>query len=69
MQRALSYELDLLGSHGMSAMDYPKMLRMISGSRLNPESLIERTISLEAAAKELPLLDTASITGITIIKP
>jgi len=69
MQRALSYELDLFGSHGMSAMDYPKMLRMISDSQLNPESLIERTISLEDAAKELPLIDTVSITGITIIKP
>ncbi|MSX17412.1 MAG: zinc-binding dehydrogenase, partial [Actinobacteria bacterium] len=69
MQRALSYELDLFGSHGMSAMDYPKMLMMISESQLNPESLIERTISLEEAAKELPLLDTALITGITIIKP
>ena len=53
----------------MSAMDYPKMLMMISESQLNPESLIERTISLEDAAKELPLLDTALITGITIITP
>lgn len=69
MQRALSYELDLLGSHGMSAMDYPKMLAMISEGRLDPASLIERTISLEEGAKELALLDSASITGITVIKP
>ena len=69
MQRALSYELDLLGSHGMAASDYPKMLAMISDGRLDPASLIERTISLEEGAEELSLLDSAPITGITVIRP
>ena len=69
MQRALSYELDLLGSHGMAAADYPKMLDMISAGSLKPESLVERTISLEEGAYELSRLNEASINGITIIKP
>ena len=42
-------ELDLLGSHGMAAADYPAMLAMIAAGDLEPQRLVERTVGLEEA--------------------
>jgi alcohol dehydrogenase len=69
MARAIAGELDLLGSHGMAAVDYPGMLGMISSGALRPQSLIERVIGLREAATLLPTFDTASPAGMTIIDP
>jgi D-arabinose 1-dehydrogenase-like Zn-dependent alcohol dehydrogenase len=69
MDRVIAWELDLLGSHGMAAVDYPRMLAMIERGELRPDRLVERTIGLEEAARALPNLDAASPAGITIIDP
>lgn len=69
MDRVIAWELDVLGSHGMSADDYPPMLTMIERGDLSPQRLVERTIGLEAAARALPVLDAASPAGITIFDP
>ena len=54
MARVIGWELDLLGSHGMAAADYPGMLALIERGDLRPQDLIERVISLEEAAALLP---------------
>ncbi|VEG55072.1 Zn-dependent alcohol dehydrogenase [Mycolicibacterium aurum] len=69
MDRVIAWELDLLGSHGMAAADYPPMLAMIERGQLRPHQLIERTIGLDDVVSALPGLDTASPAGITIIDP
>lgn len=69
MERVIAWELDLFGSHGMPAADYPAMLRLIEAGVLDPARLVERTISLEDAARSLPSFDTATVAGITIIDP
>lgn len=69
MARAIAWELDLLGSHGMAAEDYPGMLELIARGTLRPQDLIERTVSLAEAAEMLPVMDTASPAGMTIIDP
>jgi alcohol dehydrogenase len=69
MARAIAWELDLLGSHGMAAADYPGMLAMIERGDLRPQDLIERVIGLEEAAALLPILDNASPAGMTLINP
>jgi alcohol dehydrogenase len=69
MARAIAWELDLLGSHGMAAADYPGMLAMIESGELRPHDLIERVIGLEEGAALLPILDNASPAGITLISP
>lgn len=51
MERVIAWELDLFGSHGMPAADYPAMLRLIEAGVLDPARLVERTISLEDAAR------------------
>lgn len=69
MERVIAWELDVLGSHGMAAADYPELLALIQNGSLAPQRLIERTISLTEAAELLPRFDTAALTGITIIDP
>jgi alcohol dehydrogenase len=69
MARVIAWELDLLGSHGMAAVDYPGMLSLIERGDLRPQALIERVISLDEAAALLPTFDTASPAGMTMIDP
>lgn len=69
MDRVIGWELDLLGSHGMAAADYPAMMALIAEGRLAPQRLIERTIGLEEAAALLPGFDRATVAGMTMVDP
>jgi D-arabinose 1-dehydrogenase-like Zn-dependent alcohol dehydrogenase len=69
MDRVIAWELDLLGSHGMAATDYPAMLALIERGALQPQRLVERTIGLEEAAALLPGFDRATVAGMTIVDP
>ena len=69
MARVIGWELDLLGSHGMAAADYPAMMMLIEQGALQPQKLIERTIGLDEAAALLPVFDTATVAGMTMIDP
>jgi D-arabinose 1-dehydrogenase-like Zn-dependent alcohol dehydrogenase len=69
MDRVIAWELDLLGSHGMAATDYPAMMALIEDGSLQPQRLVERTIGLEAAAALLPEFDAASLSGMTMVDP
>ncbi|WP_107772867.1 zinc-dependent alcohol dehydrogenase family protein [Nocardioides sediminis] len=69
MERVIGWELDLLGSHGMAAADYPDMLALIEHGRLQPQRLVERTIGLDEAAALLPRFDQATVAGMTIVDP
>ncbi|OIQ65321.1 hypothetical protein GALL_531210 [mine drainage metagenome] len=69
MGRVISYELDLLGSHGMAAVDYPEMLALIEQGKLRPDLLVDRVIGLEEASLDLPTLDQRPAVGMTIIDP
>ena len=69
MDRVIGWELDVLGSHGMAAADYPPMLALIEAGSLQPQRLIERTIGLDEAAALLPGFDQATVAGMTLIDP
>lgn len=69
MARVIGWELDLLGSHGMAAVDYPGMLALIESGAVQPQRLIERIIGLEEAAALLPGFDSATVAGMTIVDP
>ncbi|WP_193610324.1 zinc-binding dehydrogenase [Nocardioides lijunqiniae] len=69
MDRVIAWELDVLGSHGMAAADYPAMMALIASGALQPQRLVERTIGLEEAAALLPAFDRATVAGITVIDP
>jgi alcohol dehydrogenase len=54
----VSRELEVIGSHGMAAVDYPGLLAMISAGRLAPGGLVGRTVGLEQAGEELMAMDS-----------
>jgi alcohol dehydrogenase len=65
----IGWELDVLGSHGMAAVDYPGMMTLIEQGSLQPQRLIERTIGLDEAAAMLPGLDQVTVAGMTMVDP
>lgn len=69
MDRVIGWELDVLGSHGMAAVDYPAMLRTLEVSALRPQDLVERVVGLSEGARLLPTVGTASPAGVTLIDP
>ncbi|WP_235006439.1 zinc-binding dehydrogenase [Nocardiopsis sp. JB363] len=69
MDRVFGWELDLLGSHGMVATDYPGMMESVERGVLRPQLLIERVIGLDEAAALLPGFDQATVAGMTVIDP
>ena len=69
MARVIGWELDVLGSHGMAAADYPGMMTLIEQGSLEPQRLVKRTIGLDEGAAMLPDLDRWTAAGITMIDP
>ena len=69
MARVIGWELDLLGSHGMAAADYPGMMALVERGSLQPQRLIERSIGLDEAAALLPGFDRATVSGMTMVDP
>jgi alcohol dehydrogenase len=61
-------ELEILGSHGMAAADYPPMLDMVADGRLRPDRLIGAVIPLAEAGAALAAMDepVARHAGITV---
>ncbi|MFE2731257.1 zinc-dependent alcohol dehydrogenase family protein [Streptomyces sp. NPDC059349] len=69
MGRVIGLELELLGSHGMAAHAYPRMLEMVRAGVLRPDLLVTSTITLDAAPAALEAMGAAPGAGVTIIEP
>lgn len=69
MDRVIAWELDLLGSHGMAAVDYPAMLAQVETGALRPQDLVERVVGLTEGARRLPSFESSAPVGITLIDP
>jgi alcohol dehydrogenase len=67
MGKVISDELEIIGSHGMQAHEYPGMLEMIKTGKLQPGKLIGKKISLEEAPEVLVNMNMFENTGVTII--
>lgn len=67
MDRVISMELEIRGSHGMQAFRYGEMMRMIDTGRLRPQKLIGKTITLDEAAIALTEMDSFKGTGISVV--
>lgn len=53
----VSRELEVVGSHGMAAADYPELLALVADGRLDPRSLLGRVVTLAEAPAELAAMD------------
>ena len=67
MWRLHAYEIELYGSHGMQAWRYPEMLNMIADGRLNPASLVTKTLDLQGGIDHLTSMDRFPGTGFAVI--
>src|SRR6266566_2171044 len=66
MDQVIARELEIYGSHGMAAHEYPAMLALITSGALRPEQLVGRVIGLEDAGAALAAMDRpASTAGLT----
>ena len=69
MDLVVARELEIYGSHGMAAGDYPAMLAQISGGTLDPARLVGRVIGLEQAGAALAAMDgRVSAAGMTVVE-
>jgi alcohol dehydrogenase len=67
MDEVIAKELEIVGSHGMQAHVYPEMLKMIQEGQLQPQQLVDRTISLDEAATLLPKMNDFNHSGVLVI--
>ncbi|MBO3083275.1 zinc-dependent alcohol dehydrogenase family protein [Cellulomonas fengjieae] len=68
MGRVIAWELEVYGSHGMAAHEYPAMLARIASGELDPSRLVGRTIGLDEAPAALATLgDGSSGPGMTVV--
>jgi alcohol dehydrogenase len=67
MEYVIARELEIYGSHGMQASKYDEMFKMIVSGKLEPRTLIGKTVPLEDAPKELETMGDYGAVGITVI--
>jgi len=67
MDLVISQELEIYGSHGMPARDYPAMLSLIEDGTLRPADLVGHVIGLDEAGAALASVDRASAAGMTVV--
>ena len=68
--RVIAWELELYGSHGMAAVDYPAMLDLVTSGTLQPAKLIGRTVGLDGIGPALAAMDgPPTSSGITVAVP
>lgn len=68
MDLVIASELEIIGSHGMAAHEYPEMLEQIAMGNIDPRALVGRTISLDEAPHALATMDSAPLPGMTVIE-
>ncbi len=69
MDRVVAQELEVYGSHGMAAADYPAMLALVADGRLRPELLVGEVIDLEQAGAALMAMgEPGRGPGMTVVR-
>jgi alcohol dehydrogenase len=71
MERVIGWELDVLGSHGMAAADYPALLDDVVSRRLDLGDLLapDEPLGLEAAGQALAAMGSTPSRGIVLVDP
>jgi alcohol dehydrogenase len=67
MDLVVARELEILGSHGMQAFRYPRMMGMIRSGKIAPQKLVGKKITLEESLEQLVKMDEFEGTGVTVI--
>lgn len=67
LDRVVADELELRGTHGISAHRYSALLEMVRAHSLAPEMLVQNTLPLKDAGEALTQLGTSRTPGIQVI--
>ena len=67
MARVANREIEIVGSHGMAAADFPKVLALVAEGKLKVQELVEREVGLAEGALAVEHMDHGSPIGITVI--
>jgi D-arabinose 1-dehydrogenase-like Zn-dependent alcohol dehydrogenase len=71
MDKVVAHELEVVGSHGIQAHEYPAMLELVESRVLRPERLLRRTIGLPETPGALMEMDipVPGAPGVTVMIP
>ncbi len=67
MEPVIMGEIEIHGSRGMPATDYPRVFGMISSGMVDPRRLVTRTVSLDGASQVLQAMGQFPGVGVTVI--
>ncbi len=68
MDRVVTQELEIYGSHGMAAHDYPGLLDLVRRGHVDPRRLVGRVVGLDQAGEALATLGRpGSAPGLTVV--
>ena len=65
MDQVIAHELEIYGSHGMAARDYPDMMRLVADGTLRPGLLVGEVIGLGDVGRALAAMDGPAGAGLT----
>lgn len=69
MDRVVAQELEVYGSHGMAAADYPELLGLVAAGLLQPGRLVGEVIDLDGAGAALAAMDRPALSaGMTVVE-
>ena len=69
MGAVVAKELEILGSHGMAARDYPAMLDLVTSGAVRPDRLVGSVIGLGDAGAALAAMSRPATTaGVTVVR-
>ena len=69
MDLVIGRELEIYGSHGMAARDYPAMMAMVADGTLRPGAAIGQVIGLEDVGQALAAMNgPGSVVGMTVAR-
>jgi D-arabinose 1-dehydrogenase-like Zn-dependent alcohol dehydrogenase len=68
MDLVIARELEIYGSHGMAARDYPAMMRLIADGTLRPGLLVGEVIALGDVGRALAAMDGPAGAGMTVVR-
>lgn len=67
MSAVVGRELEIVGSHGMQAHAFPRLMAMISAGKLQPKKLVSRTVDLAEGVKILQSMGDFRHSGVAVI--
>ena len=68
MDLVIARELEIYGSHGMAARDYPDMMRLVADGTLRPGLLVGEVIALADVGRALAAMDGPAGAGMTVVR-